>query len=106
MGSRTSDEREGYCETEVSHVPVFGPLFWVRSREFTELMSRNPTATNFPVKPTRKPYNATARATMSVDYNDIFRVSDIIHFDTDDDEYRKARLAYGMSGEGHRNLWS
>jgi hypothetical protein len=65
-------------------------------------MSRNPTATSFPVKPTRKPYNATARATTSVDYNDIFRGSDRIHFDTDDDEYRTARLAYGMSPEEYK----
>lgn len=58
-------------------------------------MSRNRSA-SFPVKPTRKPFNVTARATVSTDYNDIFRASDRIRYDTDDDEYRTARLAYGV----------
>ena len=64
-------------------------------------MRRNRSA-NFPVKPTRKPFNMTARATVSTDYNDIFRASDRIRYDTDDDEYRTARLAYGVCQSGHR----
>jgi hypothetical protein len=70
-------------------------LLSIEVERWRALMSRNRSA-SFPVKPTRKMSNLTARATISTDYNDIFRASNRIRYDTDDDEYRTARLAYGV----------
>lgn len=58
------------------------------------LIDRNASIVDFPTRPIRKPYNASAdQARMSVDYEDIFQ-SQSMYIPHKQDEYDIAMVAY------------